>query len=299
MIDETVVKGSPKTMRVGEAIAFTIDFTDQGTPSSPSVAAYDATGTDKTSTTLSGSASVAGDVVTLNKFTPASEQVYRLVCTVTISGNTVFGIVDVDVLAISPAVTITNGYLTLSQAKREMAPFAKTDTPDDDVIGALIEEASRFIDRESGRTFYARTETRYYDVPEGRELEVDDDLLTITTLTNGDGATIASTEYNFVPRNVTPYYAIKLKQASNYYWTYDSDGNDEDVISVAGTWGFAANTPADVERACKQIITSWYKRRHGEDVGAITTITAAGVTVSPEDVPGSAWRIIKNYRKRT
>ena len=195
-------------------------------------------------------------------------------------------------------MTITSGYATLAEFKL-WQDIASTNTDDDKVIEDLVETASRYIDRSTGRTFYARTETRYFDVPEGRELEVDDDLLTITTLTNGDGATIASTEYNFVPKNVTPYYAIKLKQASNYFWTYDSDGNDEDVISVAGTWGYAATRPDDINVACLLIAASYYKRRFGENLSSVTTITGAGVVISPIDVPMDARAIINVYRKRT
>ena len=301
MTDATIVKSSPEPMRVGEAIAFTIDFADQvnqNAPTSPTVTAYDATGADKSTQTLSGSASVSGNVVTLQKFTPESAQVYRLVCEVTIDNNTVFGIVDIDVLVVSPAVTITNGYLTMPQATREIAPYAKTDSPDDGVIGALIEETSRFIDAEIGRTFYARTETRYYSIPEGRLLRLDDDLLTITTLTNGDAATIAATEYNFVPKNTAPYYGIRLKEMSSYYWTYDSDGNTEDVISIAGTWGYASTAPADIERCCKLIVGNWYRQRFGDNQAGVTTITAAGIVITPQDVPGAAWRILNSYRKR-
>lgn len=300
MTDKTVVKSSPEPMRVGEAIAFTIDFTDQGTPSSPTVTAYDATGTDKSGDVLSGSASVSGDVVTLTKFTPASAQTYRLICEVTISGNTVMGIVDVEVIAVSPAVTITNGYATLPEFKSFSAPFASTDSTDDNLMADLIESASRYVDRATGRTFYARTETHYFSLPNpaDRELLMDDDLLTVTTLTNGDDDTIASTEYNLVPRNYAPYYAIKLKEATTYYWTFDSDGNSEDVISVAGTWGYSAATPHDINLACLMVAASYYKRRFGENLSATSTITGAGIVISPMDVPHEARAIMNAYRKR-
>ena len=159
-------------------------------------------------------------------------------------------------------MAITNGYATLAEFKL-FQDIGSTDTDDDKVIEDLVEASSRYIDRWTGRTFYARTETRYFDIPEGRELEMDDDLLTITTLTNGDGGEIANTEYNLVPKNVSPYYAIKLKESSSEYWELDNDSNSEDVISVAGTWGFAATRPDDINFACLLIAASYYKRRFG------------------------------------
>ena len=197
-------------------------------------------------------------------------------------------------------MAITNGYATLEKAKL-WANISSTDTDDDSVIEDIIEAASRYIDRKTGRTFYGRTETRYYDVPPnaGRTLYLDDDLLSIDTLTNGDGNTIASTEYNLVPKNSAPYYAIKLKASSSTYWDFDSDGNSEWVISVNGTWGYSSSTPDDIQEACLLIMNSMYRRRSGENASSVATITAAGVVITPQDVPSQAIDIINVYRRRT
>lgn len=193
-------------------------------------------------------------------------------------------------------MAITNGYATLAEFKL-WADISSTNTDDDSVIEDIIEAASRYIDAETARTFYARTETRYYSIPGGRQLDVDDDLLTITTLTNGDATTIAATEYNFIPKNVTPYRAIRLKDSSTDYWTFDSDGNSEYVISILGTWGYAATAPHDIRQACMMIATSMYKRRFGESTSSVATVTAAGVVITPQDVPSHAARIIRRYTR--
>ena len=195
-------------------------------------------------------------------------------------------------------MAITNGYATLEKFKL-WADIASTDANDDSVIEDLVELASRYIDHKTGRTFYARTETRYFDVPGSRELRLDDDLLTITTLTNGDDTSIANTEYNFIPKNVAPYYAIKLKASSSAYWTFDSDGNSEFVISVAGTWGYVATTPDDIKSACLMIAVGAYKKRFGENVSSTATITAAGVVLTPQDIPSHAADIIRLFVRRT
>lgn len=196
-------------------------------------------------------------------------------------------------------MTITNGYVTLAEVK---ACFntSSTNATDDGFIEDLVEMGSRLIDRETCRTFYARTETRKFDYTSSRSLKMDDDLLTITTLTNGDSETIAATEYNLYPLNRSPKREIRLKQGSTYYWATDGYSNTEGVISVAGTWGFSATAPDDIKHACLSIVISAYHRRYGEGIDAgVAKITAAGVVITPQDIPADAWEIIRAYRMRT
>ena len=132
-----------------------------------------------------------------------------------------------------------NSYATLAEFKEWSMPNAGVDADDDTLIETVLGAASRYIDSKTLRTFYPRVETRYYSVPDNsRQLKLDDDLLAVITLTNGDDTTLASTEYNLIPKNNPPHFAIKMKEASSYYWTYDSDGNTEWVIGVLGIWGY-------------------------------------------------------------
>jgi len=140
-------------------------------------------------------------------------------------------------------MAIINGYLTLAEYKRDadVDDSIDSDAADDLVIEDLIEEASRFIDEETDRTFYPRVETRYHDATDERELWLDDDLLEVISITNGDDTTISSSDYNLVPRNYTPHYAISIIQSSSETWDLDSSGNSEDVIDIAGIWGYHTN----------------------------------------------------------
>jgi len=194
-------------------------------------------------------------------------------------------------------MTITNGYATLAEVKAYIDTDS-TDAGDDAVIEDMVEMASRLIDRLTLRTFYARTETHYFDYCGGRGLEMDDDLLTVTTLTNGDDDTIASTEYNLLPFNRSPKREIRLKQSSTEGWEIDTDGNSEGVISVVGTWGYATAAPADIKHACVAIVVSAYHKRFGQNVEGVAQVTAAGVVITPQDIPKEAWTIINPYRKR-
>jgi len=45
------------------------------------------------------------------------------------------------------------------------------------------------------------------------------------------------------------------------------------------------------------MVTSAYHRRFGSNVEGAATITGAGVVITPQGIPKSAWDVIKTYRK--
>jgi len=136
-------------------------------------------------------------------------------------------------------MSVINGYVTRKDFLRWVTPQDTTaDAIDDAVIDSIIEAASRYIDYETNHAYYPRVEDRLYSIPDDRELEFDDDLLSIITFTNGNDVEIASTEYNLFPRNSTPHIGLKLKDTSAIYWETDSDGSREWVISVLAELGY-------------------------------------------------------------
>jgi hypothetical protein len=108
------------------------------------------------------------------------------------------------------------------------------------------------------------------------------DLLAITTLTNGDTNTIASTNYVFEPRNNTPRYAITLKTSSGKSWQYNSD--PENAISILGIWG----CHDDYSNAWTSLTT--ISESGGLDTSE-TDITLAGGAGNP----GELWKIDSEY----
>lgn len=194
-------------------------------------------------------------------------------------------------------MAITKGYITLLEYQNYHTDMGG-DNVDDAVIERLIEAASRAIDIKTSRTFYERTETRSFDVPSGRELRLDDDLLAITTLSNGDGTTIADTEYNLRPANVTPKFAIKLTDITTVRWLSSSAGSYEQVIDVAGTWGYSVTAPEDIKLATKIIVKNAYDKREGQGVEGVAKVTAVGVILAPVGIPRMAAKMIKPYMKR-
>lgn len=104
-------------------------------------------------------------------------------------------------------------------------------TGQDPLILFLIRSISRDIDDAAGgRKFYPRVDTRYFDTPGDDQLDFDDDVLAVTTFTNGDGSVI--TAYNLQPYNETPYHSLRLKATSGVVWLPDSDGNYQRNLSV-------------------------------------------------------------------
>lgn len=218
-------------------------------------------------------------------------------------------------------MAIVNGYSTAQELK-DYLKVESFEVVDDAVIDDLITASSRLIDTYCGRTFYLRAETRYFDIPGAagdveetdnrkggggrRVLYLDDDLLTVGTLTNGDGTVIASSSYNLYPANVSPKYAIGLKRSSSVAWEVDSNGEAERVISVSGSWGFcdsgsaadnvAARAAADTKQACLIMAAAEYRRRTGVEVAA-ATVTGAGVVLTPQGIPRSALDLIAPYRR--
>lgn len=164
------------------------------------------------------------------------------------------------------------------------------------LLNGLITRAQKAIETYTGRVFEAATQTRYFDEScineDENMLVVDRDLLTITTLTNGDsdGTAIPNTEYWLIPRNETPYFGIKLKANSSYMWEFDTDY----WASVAGTWGYSTTAPADIAHATIRLAGYYYAQKDAQ-VWDTTVIPDAGVVTVPQGIPRDVERILKPY----
>lgn len=155
-------------------------------------------------------------------------------------------------------MSIVNGYATLAELK---ARLGISDTTDDTVLEAVIEAASRAIDGETGRVFYATTDTRYFTA-EDVDLLFVDDLLSVTTLkTDQDGdrtyeTTWSVTDYDLEPYNVTPYTRIQI--AHNGIRSFPTIRRS---VEIAGSWGYAATAPDAINEACLLMAARLFKRK--------------------------------------
>lgn len=182
-----------------------------------------------------------------------------------------------------------------------------TETAHDTLIDEALSWATAEIDSYTHRHFLPTTETRYfrresvdYDdvimpstrVVGARTLYVEEDLLSVTTLTNGDLSVIPPEGYWLSPRNESPYYAIEL--TSVYAWTWDTDT----FVTVLGTWGYAATPPPVVVGTCLRLAEWYYKsNKMAESVnpfsGSVTSKPGPGY---PPDILTTLDRLVKLAR---
>jgi hypothetical protein len=279
-------------------------------------------------------------------------------------------------------MTTRNVYATLSEFKNywlDRGGDSSISPRDDGVIEDLLEAASRLLDSKTGRYFYPRVEARVYDEPEGRTININADLQAVISFTNGDGVAISASEYNLLPRNNTPKYALQLKQNSTIIWEPDSNGDYEGVIMLTGIYAYhpfyseawktggtlaaaisdtttasftmtaghtitegkivkidselfnvSAVSTANVitvnqrgdngstaathlngatvtiwqpmeeaHNAACEIANTAYRRRFGQSTSNTETVTAAGIVLSPREIPAMAQEFIKTYQRRT
>lgn len=199
-------------------------------------------------------------------------------------------------------------YATLAQLKAYLGIDA---IGDDDLLEDLIDRAETAIDTFTGRNFEAATETRYFEREAlddtGFILHVDRDLIAMTAdavgppatfgLTNGDddATGIPSTEYWLTSmsgnRNIgPPYHAIRMKVDSTYSWEFDTDY----WVSVAGTWGYSATAPNDIEHACIRLAGYYYHQKDAQ-VFDVTAAPDVGIISVPQGIPRDVERILQPY----
>lgn len=208
-------------------------------------------------------------------------------------------------------------YTTVEQVRRRLqsggVPLPATD---DDLLDELITEAQSIIDALTGYTFEAVTETRRFDALADlvdldrpgrkpyaaveRSLWLGDNVLAEapTSITNGDGTTIASSEYVLEPRNgPAPYHAITLKSGSTVAWTYDD--SPENAIAVAGKYGYSVEAPAAIQRAASRLVVWMYRQRESSSDSDRPIVTGDGAVVLPMAFPRDVLDILQAYKRLT
>jgi len=191
-------------------------------------------------------------------------------------------------------------YATLAQL-RAYLNIAAADTSDDVLLGQLIDDAKQLIDSYCGWAFEASAPTtRYYDplrdVDERDRLllHLDEPLLTLTTLTNGDASVVTAAQYYLEPTNMTPKWGIRLRSSTGLSWTYTTDA--EQAISVLGTWGYSATPDDAIQRACIRWAAYLYRQRDAQ-VFDVTAQPGEGIITVPQGIPRDVERILASYRR--
>ena len=174
-------------------------------------------------------------------------------------------------------------------------------TTDDYLLQEAIEDAQQYIDSQTNRHFEAETDTRHFEASardrwNSRLLNLyHHELLTVTTLTNGDsaGTEIDSDDYWLVPRNEgPPYHGILLKTDIASYWEWDTDY----WVSVEGTWGYSATVPDDIRRATLVLAAYLFRAKDSQQF-EVTAIVESGALAIPQGIPATVDRVIQRYKR--
>lgn len=174
-----------------------------------------------------------------------------------------------------------------------------SETTDDTLLGQLLSAAQRVVDDFCRQTFEAATDTtRYFDAVcdvNGPDLILDAPLAAITTVTNGDGNTVASTKYVTEPRNSTPWYKLTLKANAGIAWTYTSA--PENAISIAGRWAYSTTAPDAIVQTTIRLAAYLYRQRANSSDLDRAIAVGNNAMLLPSELPRDIKTLLASYRR--
>lgn len=182
------------------------------------------------------------------------------------------------------------GYATLEELKGYLG-IALTEQQDDVLLASLLEVASAKIDADTRTTFRAEDDaTRYFDggAIRGDTLRLDAHLLSVTSIVNGDGVTIAGGDVIGLPRNEGRYHSLRLRASTIPRWWAGEE------IAVTGKWGFSTEPPADIVQACIRLATYLYRQKDNT-VDLDRAVVSAGGTLLPATLPRDIEQYLAPY----
>lgn len=198
-------------------------------------------------------------------------------------------------------MAITNGYATLAEIKARLS-IAGATTTHDSVLEAVVEAASRRIDNDTNRRFYASaSETRFYSPDDSLTLFCPDDILSISlvrTLTSSSGGartygdTWNVTDWDLEPYDGPPFARLVVNPTGLYAFP-----RVRRAAEVTGTFGYCAtgSHPLPVREACLLLAARMFERSKAP-LGVISggeLSQAVSITKSDPDVNA----LLAPYRK--
>lgn len=111
---------------------------------------------------------------------------------------------------------------------------------DNRLLRRYIKIASEIWSLWTDRRFVPYVDTKKFGLSHvyGLCLDMGDDLLSVTTITNANGAVIDLSLYDLRPDNKDPKTKIELKSSAGAYWDFTYV---ENRIEVSGIWGYHYN----------------------------------------------------------
>lgn len=195
-------------------------------------------------------------------------------------------------------MTAGTSYTNLA-AVRDYLGFQGTQgTATDGILQDCIDDATRAIEDYTRRVFLGTVGTAFYSryyqhQVVNQALYLDQDLHTLTAVTNGDGQTIPVGSCWTEPRNAGPPYRI-LRLKSSYVWVWNTDSD----LQVVGTWGYGTAVPGDIRRAAVQL-SAYYYRLKDTGVGDVSGFQEGGEVIYPKGIPDTVKILLAPYRSRS
>lgn len=203
-------------------------------------------------------------------------------------------------------------YLDLAELKRFLDI---TSSADDVLLTDIIDNVTREITTRTHRhfelesthghgppvTIHAHYFTPWLQVDNGDLLDyytlnLGADLYELTSITNGDGVAISTSNVVTLPINhPPPWNFIQIKRDANVAWT----GTNQGSIVVTGKWGYSETPPDDIRQAALIMCKHYYEQRPGAQGIGAPVISADGVVMQAGQTMSDAMRILKTYVRRS
>ncbi len=123
-------------------------------------------------------------------------------------------------------------FATLDQLRTRLG-LTTIDTADDQRLIGVLQASAAQIERATGRRFCPRQKAIQHNYSSSLELLLDDDLLELTSLINGDGSLMNLTDVIPVP-DEAPYSYLRLTGSSAFTWNM----SPLQAVTISGIWGW-------------------------------------------------------------
>lgn len=192
----------------------------------------------------------------------------------------------------------------------ELRAWLRIDTTDDDAqLTLACSAAQAYIERATGRRFEAAADTtRYFAALPGvyggaildpDTLQFDDDLAALTSITNGDGTTISTSDVVLLPLNTRPAWGVRIVSDS-VGWSYgDRNPYGAGRVAITGRWAWSTTAGADVVEATKELARHMYQNRDQSAYASMPGVSPDGTPIMPPGVPKLVTRFISGYARRS